>query len=425
MNEIVGSIGWLVVGIAMLVVVQSRVARRDRKYLWACLAAHAASAVILVWLTYNVLGGGDMEVYYDYGWALAEYVQRDPGRWAPEVVKLMFQIEANPPFAIYSGQGSSTATMIAISCFVMMTTAGAEYATGMAFSMLAFSGQIAMYFAFRRHFPDRYRTRLMVALLLVPSAVFWSSGVVKEAVAMGGIGWVVWGLNGWIVRHRRLSALLWMIAGATLVAISKAYVLFPMTVAAGVWWFWHHSLSTKGSVAIARKPVYMLGAAALAVFGMLGLGELFPEYSLEQLGEEAAELQYRGQHVEGGSNYQIGDPDTTTLVGQLQFAPVAMTAALFRPLLVEAHNAVAVINGLEMLGIKILWIGTLYRRGIAGTWKVVRSSPALMFCLVFTLLFGLGIGLATTNLGTLSRYRVPMMPMYVLLLAMVWPQTDR
>ena len=421
-NEFLSSIVVIGLGIALLSLTQNNTSERDRRIIWMCFWAHIASAFILIWLTYNVLGGGDIEVYYYYGEALSQFVERNPGRWAPEVLKLIFQLDAELPIHVYGSEGSSTTTMIGITCFLMLATGGAEYGTGLLFSLLAFSGQIGMYKAFRAHIPEEYQPRFLVAIFLVPSAVFWTSGVVKEAVAIGGMGWMVWGLHLWIVEKRRLIALIWLYVGGVLVSIAKAYVLFPMAIAGGIWWFWHHSLSTKGSVGVAAKPLYLIGAAAVAMVVMIGLGELFPQYSVAELGEEAAELQYQGQRVDGGSNYQMGDPTETSLGGQLAFAPVAISSALFRPMIVEAHNAVAIINGLEMLAVKLLWLVALYRRGFGGIWRLFRSSPALMFCAVFVLLFSLGVGLATTNLGTLSRYRVPMMPMYVMMLMMAVPK---
>ena len=40
----------------------------------------------------------------------------------------------------------------------------------------------------------------------------------------------------------------------------------------------------------------------------------------------------------------------------------------------------------------------------------------MLFCAVFTLALALGTGLASTNMGTLSRYRAPMMPFFFVLL---------
>ena len=44
---------------------------------------------------------------------------------------------------------------------------------------------------------------------------------------------------------------------------------------------------------------------------------------------------------------------------------------------------------------------------------IVARSPFLFSAVVFCGVFGLGVGLATANLGTMSRYRAPMMPFYV------------
>jgi hypothetical protein len=48
----------------------------------------------------------------------------------------------------------------------------------------------------------------------------------------------------------------------------------------------------------------------------------------------------------------------------------------------------------------------------AGTLGGLFRSPFLVSSVVFILVFGVGVGLATRNLGSLSRYRMPMMPFY-------------
>jgi hypothetical protein len=46
----------------------------------------------------------------------------------------------------------------------------------------------------------------------------------------------------------------------------------------------------------------------------------------------------------------------------------------------------------------------------------IRDNPVLLFCIVFVITMGVAIGLASSNLGTLSRYRMPMMPFFAALL---------
>ena len=47
----------------------------------------------------------------------------------------------------------------------------------------------------RVSFPIEVRTRMLVASMLVPSVVFWSSAILKETVAMAACGWVILGLH--------------------------------------------------------------------------------------------------------------------------------------------------------------------------------------------------------------------------------------
>jgi hypothetical protein len=58
----------------------------------------------------------------------------------------------------------------------------------------------------------------------------------------------------------------------------------------------------------------------------------------------------------------------------------------------------------------------LYRAGLRETLSQLVTRPFLGFCAVFVLLFGTGVGLATTNLGTLVRYRMPLIPFFAVLL---------
>jgi hypothetical protein len=60
------------------------------------------------------------------------------------------------------------------------------------------------------------------------------------------------------------------------------------------------------------------------------------------------------------------------------------------------------------------------RTGLMAALSRVRHHPLLAFCLLFVLVFSTVVGMATTNLGSLARYRAPMMPFYgALLMALV------
>ena len=69
-----------------------------------------------------------------------------------------------------------------------------------------------------------------------------------------------------------------------------------------------------------------------------------------------------------------------------------------------------------MTWLMVLFVQMLRRNRWTDLVRRVTANPALMFCFVFVLVLAMGTGLSTANLGTLSRYRAPMMPFFLLLL---------
>ena len=47
-------------------------------------------------------------------------------------------------------------------------------------------------------------------------------------------------------------------------------------------------------------------------------------------------------------------------------------------------------------------------------------KPPVFFCLTFALIFAFGVGVSTLNFGTLSRYKIPVLPYYILTLGFIY-----
>jgi hypothetical protein len=160
----------------------------------------------------------------------------------------------------------------------------------------------------------------------------------------------------------------------------------------------------------------VLPALALAVLVVLGLGRIFPSYAVDRLAEEAAGYQEVGTWVSGGSSFELGDPEAASFQAQLLFVPIALFNVLFRPLAFEARNAMLAVSAVETTFCLVLVLMIAFRRRWRTAIASLLSDPELAFSLVLVLVTGVGVGLTTNNLGTLSRYRMPMMPFFALLL---------
>ncbi len=400
-----------VLGGAFFLAIASRLAVRPPERLLVALSyvAHVGGAQAQIWVTRNVFGGGDMFLYYREGQAVANAVRFGPeGTWL-ELVKLLFQQDPWLPVHV-TGLGSSTASMTALSAFLLLITDNSLPATCTVVAVLSFFGKLVMYLALRRSLHEQVHRRVLIACLLVPSVVFWSSGLLKEAVAMAGIGWLLLGTQAILQRRFAMGAVVAAV-GLAPIALVKPYMLVAFSVSAAVWYYWHRFRHARSDSVLAR-PLQVVVGLGLGVGGVIVIGQVFPRFAFDALGEQLALQQELSRTHAGGSTYVLGDPSQSTLLGQLAFAPEALLAALFRPFIVEASNLQIFVNALETTALTLLLVRLLWKERWARLWAHVSASPVLMFFLAFTVIFGVAVGLGTTNLGTLSRYRMPLVPFF-------------
>lgn len=398
--------------LAVAVLVRRHFSVEAQGYIWLGFAGHMAATVAQVVITRDYYGGGDMFLYYNEGMMLAELMRTDFGRFFPLVLELIAGNEPYLPIDII-GAGSSTGSMSGVCGVLLLLTFDSIYGVCFLFSMVAFSGQLAMVLAVREAFPPEYQRRLLLAALFVPSVVYWSSAVLKEPLALGGVGWAVLGFRLFVFRGRYVKGALFTLAGAGIIAVSKPYVLFPLAIACGAWLYWHRTMDGK----LWKRVAYLVVSGLLTVTALHFLGEAYPKYKVSNLTNETANLQkqyYR--KADSGSTISYGAASSDA---QLYYAPLALFTALFRPFAFEAHNATSLVNAIETTIIAMLLMVILARS--RHRIPHIFRSPTTVFMLVFVLVLGTAVGLGSPNLGSLSRYRIPMMPFYAMLIAVLLP----
>jgi hypothetical protein len=122
---------------------------------------------------------------------------------------------------------------------------------------------------------------------------------------------------------------------------------------------------------------------------------------------------------ESGSAYSLGDFDPS-LEGMLTKAPAAINVALFRPYLWEARKPIIFFNALEAALLLIITLRVVFSLGPIKLWQGISASPNIQFCVIFTLVFAFAVGISTYNFGSLSRYRIPCLPLFGLALVLLF-----
>ena len=331
----------------------------------------------------------------------------------PEVVRATLQQEFRLSIFV-PAPGTSVATMCGLSGLACYFLQDSLVAASVLFAVLAYFGKTALYRALKEAFDPKFATALLFATMLVPSTVFWTAGIIKEAVAIVGLGPLVLGLKRLYEGSR--AGVVPLLFGLVTVALVKPYILMATAGAAGTYLYWTQSVQ-RGRVEV-RPMIFVLGGL-VALGGLLAVGEVFPRYSLENLAQETSRLQAAGYANRPGSYYVIGDASSRGFLGHVLYAPAGLLTAMYRPLIFEATNPMMLVNAFETTGFALLTLWAMGRTSVNRAFKMLVGEPMLMYCAVFVVLLGVPVGLTSANLGTLSRYRTPLVPFQIALLLVV------
>ena len=263
------------------------------------------------------------------------------------------------------------------------------------------------------------RVSAAISFLFLPSIVFWTSGIVKESVAMGCLFYLAalvvkgfkqkkWILLDWLL----LPLACWLLWKLKYYFMA---VFFPV----GVSIILAQRVSKRYFEGKPRMTLifFFCSLVILLVF----VTEFHPNFEPGYF-QEVIVLNYNDYLKLSDSNdvihYHDLTPDTWSMIRN---SPLALISGLFRPFIWEPNNPIQVVAGFENLVILVLFISSLYQLK-----RIVSSNdgPLAIAAMVYTVLLCVFLSLSTPNLGTLSRYRVGFLPFFVFLITFKNPLTD-
>ncbi len=265
---------------------------------------------------------------------------------------------------------------------------------------MSFWGAYFLYRAFCIGFPDATRFDILATLaFLMPSCVFWTASIGKDAVVMLGAGIAAYGFAR--VHHRG------GLPGYALLAVGLAAIMTVRPHMAGILaiaFIFPHILGANrtGLSGLALKIIgvpVLVGLTALLVMRAqtyVEMGDLS--------GGKAVVMQVARSNAEAGGSSYGG-----TLAARMALAPFL----LIRPFPFEVRNLQAAVASLEGLGLLALFVRR--RKVVYRTLSQLRSSPFAMFLVLYTIEFTIIFAAATTNFGLLNRQRVMLLPFALML----------
>ena len=147
--------------------------------------------------------------------------------------------------------------------------------------------------------------------------------------------------------------------------------------------------------------------------------ETLKQYQLDNI-VTAAENQrtaYRTLANQQTSYYSINASNPVSLVLN------SIAATFFRPFPWEIKSVAAIMSAMEALAFLILTVNLFFKKGLARPFRMIFKDPRLLMCFIFSIVFAIGVGASTANFGTLSRYKIPCTPFYVMMLLLLYKNT--
>jgi hypothetical protein len=260
----------------------------------------------------------------------------------------------------------------------------------------------------------------IIGFLFFPSVVFWSSGIIKESIAMASLFFLsylvikVWKKDAITIWEWLLALLsVWLLWNLKYYYIA---IFLPVVFT---------TLLTKAI--LARFPVRHIALkvtmwAFIFILPLSLVSLLHPNFYPERFMEVVVSSYNEFKSISAPEDViQYASLEPTPL-SMLKNMPKALFSGLFRPFFTEAKTALQFFIAFENLILLMLTLATF-----AQLKKLINHKYRILFLsiLVYTFLLCTFLALSTPNFGTLSRYRVGFLPFLVFVLTIENPLINK
>lgn len=296
-------------------------------------------------------------------------------------------------------------------------TFGKFLAINLCFSMISYTGVWRLYRFFYEQYPHLHK-QFAIAILYLPTFVFWSSGILKDPLCTGAIGWMTYSLHS--IFYTKKSKLLYgtiFFLFAYLLSILKIYILVSYLP------FFILFLMLKNVTLIKNRFAKIMLASMFLLGSVLGfiritgsMKDALGDYASKGVTQSIKNYQqsYENQSSYASSNFSLGVEFDGTANSLLKMAPAAVVATLFRPFIWEVKKPSTLLSSLESLAMMLFTLFTLFKVGLKNFMVTIIKKPIVLYCFLFSVIFSLFVGATTLNFGSLVRYKIPGLPFYVI-----------
>lgn len=368
---------------------------------------------LMCYLIVNYWKNGDSLNYFTDGKALGELIKHDVAN-----VRYLFMSAADFQEKVNSDNTTTVSSIVVgennfvVSKFAAvfyLISSGKFLIVNFFFCLFATIGEFYLFIALSKKYPS-FKKQIAIGTLLMPSVLLYSSFMVKETLAMGFLGIVLYSMFQLLNNKRVVWHLIVIGIGSLVILWVKPYIIYAISLAI------LFSLLIRLIVYLMKKNIIIKGITMLSLLMMSYLFyknmNAFNGYIVDFVDTaNFFQNQYNSDFGET-SSFSIGEIDPT-VKGFIQKAPYGIFTTYFRPYIWEVDKPIILFSAMESFGLLLLFFIVIFRNLIYLP-KLIARDFFVLCAFVFVIVFGMIVGLTTFNFGTLIRYKIPAMPFLML-----------
>jgi hypothetical protein len=265
---------------------------------------------------------------------------------------------------------------------------GIYYVNVIFYSFISMFGPIALYRVMKDVFPDN-KLPVLFAIFLVPSVLYWTSGVHKDGIIFVGLSFAMYHIYFGLKENRfsffRIAAVFFALL---LVLALRNFLIIPTLPAIFAW-----VLASR----LKKKPVLVF-SAVYALFIVLFFTAKFIHPRLN-FPEEVVARQEAFLSLGGGSAVAVNKLEPTVQSFAVNLFQ-AFSLSTIRPYPSDVRHLLSLAASVEINALLLVFVIFLFYRK-----RVGPLSPFLAFCIFFAFSVLLMIGYSVNILGAIVRYR--------------------
>lgn len=325
------------------------------------------------------------------------------------------------PYSYLMKFGSAEVFFIKIASVINALGLFSYIGISLVFGLFSFYATWKLFIVFEKKYPHLSR-ELSIAILFIPSVVFWGSGLMKDTLTFGSLCMLTVAIqNGVVEQKNLLKNGLYIAVFSYLIMMLKGYIILAFLPAAAFWIFNEYKDKINNPfLRLLSVPVLLTFAALLFAFIIQQIGSSLGKFSVESI--QSTALGYQQWHTiasEHGSGYTLGKVGDFSASNLVRTIPQAINVTLYRPYFTEARNVVLIMAALESFIFLIFSIYLLVKARFYKIFIIIWNDNNIQFCMLFALTFAFSVGFTSYNFGALVRYKIPCLPFFAIAMVLI------